>query len=189
MTPLDFIEQYPSYGPGAGLDGTPYYTIFDRDVLLPCGITVQALAYTPRGIAALLHKPVKLVAADLARACLVRHDLILLGGQIITEPDIAQPWVEVAWIVGNVDSTALATVAYLQNIRLFVAIRMPTGKAREQYRFIPISAHKADSELYAAYAVEGSIRDALLSAHQRNRDWIEDDPDDFYGSLMTGGDE
>lgn len=190
MNPIDFIEQYPTYGPGAALDGTPRYTIFDRDVKLPCGITVAALATTPRGIVALMQKEIKLTSSDLIMACLVRNDLMLLEEQIITSAmtDAALPHVGVSLIVGNVDNSALATVAYLQNIRLYVAVRIPTGRGHEQYRFIPISAHKRDPEVYSVYALDGSIRDRMLEAHARNREWIDRDSDDYYGYLMDDGD-
>lgn len=190
MNPIDFIEQYPTYGPGAALDGTPRYTIFERDVKLPCGVTVAALATTPRGLTALLQKDIKLTSSDLILAQLVRHDLMLLEEQIITSDmtDAALPHVGVSLIVGNVDNSALATAAYLQNIRVYVAVRIPTGRGHEQYRFIPISAHKRNPDVYAAYAVEGSIRDRLLEAHARNREWKDRDSDDYYGYLM-GDDE
>lgn len=183
---MDFIEQYPTYGPGAALDGTPRYTIFERNTRLPCGIMVAALATTPRGLTALLQTDKRLFPSDLIVACLVRNDLMLLQEQIITaEPtDAALPHVGVSIIAGNIDNSALATVAYLQNIRLYMAVRLPTGKAHEQYRFIPVSAHKRDTGIYAAYALEGSIRDRMLEAHARNRESLDRDSDDYFGYLQ-----
>lgn len=182
MNPIDYMAQFPHMGPGATREA-PRYAVFDRGVLLPCRVKVDALAYTNTGLALFLYDPEQLRLNTLLKAVLAGADLETLRDVKHPVTDLATPEIETVVIARIVNNDPLVRLAGLMGVTIYGAVPASAKGSHmgfPLFRYIKIRSANPNYEAYSAFVSDGSVGDALSLIRESNQRRIDEDPGEFF---------